>query len=96
MMPPTSIGTFGIGVGTATPNEPQIRIAALWSMMPNPIVPMSMRLRSLLSRGRRMRSIPSPITAVRRTAAVMATAKGRCMVTKSVAARNAPIMTTSA
>ena len=64
------------GERTARPVVPQIRMATACRTMPKPIVPISIRSKSLFSSGRSTRSMTRPIAAVTAMATTMATAKG--------------------
>jgi hypothetical protein len=76
-MPNTSSGSVSTGVGTACPVAPQMIVASASSTMPKPIVPISMRSKSLFSNGRSTRSMTSPIIPVTTMATGMATKNGR-------------------
>ena len=56
-------GAAGTGEGTARPVAPQIRMTSASSTMPKPIVPISIRSKSLFSSGRSTRSMTRPIVA---------------------------------
>jgi hypothetical protein len=69
-------------------------IASASSTMPNPIVPMSMRSKSLFSNGRSTRSMTIPTRPVTAMATARARANGSLVERKNVEARYAPIITT--
>ena len=63
-MPKTSSGAVSTGDGTACPVAPQMIVASASSTMPKPIVPISIRSKSLFSNGRSTRSMTSPMSPV--------------------------------
>ena len=62
--PNRSSGAVCTGDGTARPVAPQMMMASASRTMPNPIVPISIRSKSLFSSGRSTRSMTRPISAV--------------------------------
>jgi hypothetical protein len=62
--------------------------------MPNPIVPMSIRSKSLFSSGRSTRSMKMPMSPVTASAMAIATPNGSLADSTNVDARYAPIITT--
>ena len=77
-IPKTSSGAVSTGEGTAWPVAPQMIVASDSSTTPKPIVPISMRSKSLFSKGRSTRSITSPMRPVTAMATGIATKNGRC------------------
>ena len=71
-----SSGAVRTGEGTPRPDEDQMRIATASSTVPAPMVPMSIRSKSLFSSGRSTRSITSPTAPVTTMAAGTAAANG--------------------
>ena len=74
--PPTSSGAVCTGEFTPRPAEDQIRMATASSTVPAPMVPMSIRSKSLFSSGRSTRSMTRPMAPVTAMAAGTATANG--------------------
>src|ERR1700722_17196012 len=75
--PPTSNGAVCTGELTPRPDEDQIRIAAASSTVPAPMVPMSIRSKSLFSSGRSTRSMTRPTAPVTAMAGGPAPPNGR-------------------
>ena len=74
--PPRISGAVRTGEGTPRPAEVQIKMATASSTVPAPIVPISIRSKSLFSSGRSTRSMTSPTTPVTAIATGTATANG--------------------
>nr|BFE72932.1 hypothetical protein GCM10020092_062330 [Actinoplanes digitatis] len=74
--PKTSSGAPGTGEGTARPVAPQIMMISASRTMPKPMVPISMRSKSLFSSGRSTRSITRPMAPVSRIATAIASTNG--------------------
>ncbi len=76
LTPPMTSGAVWTGELTPRPDDDQMRMAAASSTVPAPIVPMSIRSKSLFSSGRSTRSMTSPTAPVTTIAAGTATANG--------------------
>ena len=74
--PKNRSGAALTGDATARPVAPQISTATAWRTMPNPIVPISISVKSLFSSGRSTRSMNRPITPVTAMASTIASANG--------------------
>ncbi len=74
--PPRISGAVRTGDGSPAPDDDQITMATASSTVPAPIVPISIRSKSLFSSGRSTRSMTSPTAPVTTIAVGTATANG--------------------